>query len=72
MPPSQVRWMRRYDGGRLSLVASVNAGTRGLLTRSNCARIHSRVKRNALDPRRLDEGREVVQDLLRVDLRSCP
>ena len=23
MPPSQVRWMRRYDGGRLSLTASV-------------------------------------------------
>ena len=22
-PPSQVRWMRRYDGGRLSLIETV-------------------------------------------------
>ena len=46
MPPSQVRWMSRYDGGRFSLVAMVNDGSRGLLIRSNWVRIHSREKRN--------------------------
>ena len=46
MPPSQVRWMRRYDGGRLSFIAIVYVGSRGLLMRWNCARIHSRVNRN--------------------------
>ena len=35
MPPSQVRWISRYDGGRLSLVATVKLGSRGLLSRSN-------------------------------------
>ena len=46
MPPTQVRWMRRYDVGRLSLVATVNDGFRGLLTRSNCSRIQARVNVN--------------------------
>ena len=46
MPPSQVRWMRRYAGGRLIRVVMAYDGERGLLTRSNCSRIHSRLKRN--------------------------
>ena len=35
MPPSQVRWMSRYDGGRLIRVVTAYDGERGLLTRSN-------------------------------------
>ena len=46
IPPTQVRWRSRYDGGRLSLIATVYAGSLGLLIRWNCPRIHSRVKRN--------------------------
>ena len=46
MPPSHVRWMRRYDGGRFSFVATVYAGSLGLLMRLNWDRIHSRLNRN--------------------------
>ena len=53
--------------GRFSLVATVNAGLRGLLIRSNCSRIHARVNAERLVARGLDERREVVEHLLRVD-----
>ena len=72
MAPSHVRWMRRYDVGRLSRVASVKVSARGSLIRSNCSRIHSRVKAKRSDRGRLDEGGEVVEHHRRVDLDARP
>ena len=42
-PASQVRWMRRYDGGRLSFMPTI-ARLRRSLMRANWCRIHSRLK----------------------------
>ena len=67
MPPSQVRWISRYAGGRLILVVTVYDGERGLLTRSNCSRIHSREKRNRSTRAGSTNGRQVVEDVLGVD-----
>ena len=38
--------MSRYDGGRLSFMPTVYAGSRGSLMRANWVRIHSRENRN--------------------------
>ena len=64
--------MSRYDEGRFSLVAVVNAGLRGLLIRSNCSRIHARVNRNVSCRVGLDERRQVVEHVLRGRPGSAP
>ena len=65
--PSHVRWMRRYDGGRLIFSATVYDGSRGLLTRWNWLCIHVAREAEALRLRRLDERRQVVQQQPWVD-----
>ena len=68
MPPSQVRWMSRYDGGRLILV--VDGVRRGARVVDPLELLAHPVAGEAepLDAGRLDERGEVVEDLLRVDV----
>ncbi len=67
MPPSQVRWISRYAGGRLSLIAIVYDGSRGSLIRWNWVRIHSREKRKRSTLVGSTNGDEVVEQLAGVD-----
>ena len=67
MPPSQVRWMSRYDGGRLSLIATVYVGSRGLLMRWNWVAHPLPGEPEPLHLGRLDERREVVEQQVGVE-----
>ena len=68
MPPSHVRWMRRYAGGRLMPGRDgVRRGARVVDALELLAHPLA-VEAERVDAGRLDERREVVEHLLRVDL----